>query len=411
MRFKAWQIAGVVLTLAVVGLVGYGFWPQLTGAADQAEDRPTTGDADASRRANVDVMLADRGDFVLRVEATGHLAPWRATTLSSQASGILLERPVEEGDFVRRGQLLVRLDSRDEELDVREAEDNLLRAQSEFSAFISGREDVRTDSLAAERAEAEFRTVQEAHSRGEVTDERLLQARRHRDVMVLRAGARRAEVEAVMSGLAAAESALQRDQLALSRTRITAPFSGHIADIEVEVGQAIGTAAPLMKLLDDTRMRVAVDVLESDLAHIRKGGTARVRIPALGDTVLTGSVFAINPKVDAERGTGRVTVSLPNSSGLLVSGLFVYAELEAGRLEDRVVVPTEALLVRQGRDLVFVVNEGRAAWTYVTVGRRSGDFVEIIEPLVPGDSVAVRGHHALSHDASVRVENVVEVSQ
>jgi RND family efflux transporter MFP subunit len=176
----------------------------------------------------------------------------------------------------------------------------------------------------------------------------------------------------------------------------------------VEIGQRVGQGQEIMRLLQDSRMRVEVDVLESDMASIQLGGTARVRVPALEGREITGTVYSINPSVDPAKGTGRVTVALPNADGALISGLFAYVELEAGRLSERVVVPTEALLVRQGRDLVFVVNGGKAKWTYVVVGRRSGDFVEITESLSAGDSLAVAGHHALSHDAAVKVENVVE---
>jgi len=248
-----------------------------------------------------------------------------------------------------------------------------------------------------------------ARADGSISSADLATIRRQLDVTVLRGGGRREEVEAVVSGLAQAESRADRARLALSRTAIRAPFSGQLADIQVEIGQRVGPGQLLFSLLDQSQMRVEVDVLEADLAYVKRGGSALVRIPALADTALTGTVFSINPAVDPARGTGRVTVLLPNRSGLLISGLFAYVELEAGRLADRIVVPSGALLVRQGKDLVFLVNGGKAKWTYVTVGRRSGDFVEITEHLAAGDSLAVAGHHALSHDASVRVENVVEV--
>jgi multidrug efflux pump subunit AcrA (membrane-fusion protein) len=61
------------------------------------------------------------------------------------------------------------------------------------------------------------------------------------------------------------------------------------------------------------------------------------------------------------------------------------------------------VLVRQGRDLVFRVNNGRAEWVYVEVGRRSGNEVEIVDGLKPGDEIAIAGHHALAHDAPVAV--------
>jgi HlyD family secretion protein len=111
-----------------------------------------------------------------------------------------------------------------------------------------------------------------------------------------------------------------------------------------------------------------------------------------------------------QRGTGRVTVAIPNPSGRLVAGLYATVRLETARLADRLVVPADAVLVRQGRDLVFVVEAGRAQWTYVEVGARSGDVVEITDGISPGDTIAVDGHFALAHDAPVEVTAVQEVA-
>jgi HlyD family secretion protein len=70
------------------------------------------------------------------------------------------------------------------------------------------------------------------------------------------------------------------------------------------------------------------------------------------------------------------------------------------------VVPEDAVLVRQGRDLVFVVEGGRAQWQYVDLGARSGNYVEITEGAQPGDTIAVDGHFALAHDAPVSIGTV-----
>ncbi len=407
---KAWQWAGIVLLVAVVGLVGYGFWPTLMGTAE-AESRPQTDAAGSSRRANVDVVVIEPTEFVIRVEATGHLKPWREAALSPEASGVVRARPHEEGHFVRKGEVLLVLDDREQEIALREAESDLLNAQVEFSTFTAFSAEGIVDTTGVAAARGNYAQALADHASGITTDAELATIRRRLDIAVLRGGGKRGEVEAVVSGLAQAESRADRARLALSRTKLGAPFSGRLADIEVEVGQRVGIGQEIFTLLDDRRMRVEVDVLEADLARVKRGGSALVRIPALADTALVGTVFSINPSVDTERGTGRVTVVLPNRSGLLISGLFAYVELEAGRLSERVVIPTGSLLVRQGRDLVFLVDGGKAKWTYVTVGRRSGDFVEIIEPLVAGDSLAVSGHHALSHDASVRAENVIVPGQ
>ncbi len=171
----------------------------------------------------------------------------------------------------------------------------------------------------------------------------------------------------------------------------------------VEPGQQIAAGQALLTLLEDERLEVDVDVLEADVVRLHPGAPARVRVPALDDLVLEGTVHTINPLVDPETGTGRVTVILPNPRGRLMPGLFAYVELETGRLANRLQVPVAAVLERQDRQLVFRIEDGRALWTYVTTGARSGDWVEITDGLAEGDRVAVKDHFALAHEAPVKV--------
>ena len=407
---RPWHIAGVVLVLAVVGLTGYAFWPTITGEA--ADSNAASETERVVSRARVEVIIVEPSDFVLRAEATGHLMPWRVAEISAEGSGVVRERPVEEGHRVHKGDVLIRLDDTDEKITLEEAKSILLKTQAEYARLIVG--DVgggRPDSSRLSNAREIFLRAEEAFERREITADEFQVATRNFEAMEIRSGGKRDEVRAAMSGLSAAEQGVNRARLGLSRTIVVAPFAGRVSDIETEVGKRVGIGTELLTLRDDTRMKVDVNVLEADLVNLVSGGTARVRIPALRDTVLTGSIFSINPSIDPDTGTGRVRVSLANPRGRLISGLFAYVELEIGRESDRLVVPTESVLVRQGRDLVFVVEDGRAQWVYVTVGKRSGNLVELIEPVSPGDSVAVAGHHALSHDARVKVGAVRTLSE
>jgi len=250
-----------------------------------------------------------------------------------------------------------------------------------------------------------LREAEAAFDQGNATREEVQSLRNELQLAQMRAGLDRSAVQAATYGLTQAEQRVERARLNLERTRVTAPFAGRIANLETEEGQRVASGENVAHVLDDRRMKVTVNVLEEDLVRIREGATAQVHIPALAhdDTsgVVQGSVYAINPQVEDDRGTGRVTVSIPNPDADLISGLYATVRLETHRLDDRLVVPTDAVLVRQGRDLVFVVRNDRAQWTYVEVGTRSGDFVEITEGLQEGDIVAVDGHFALAHDAPV----------
>jgi HlyD family secretion protein len=328
--------------------------------------------------------------------------------VSAEVGGLLTNRLVEEGSRVAEGALLLKLDERRDRLTLEEAEAAMLMARAEYAARVSGdltTADTDTTELAALRVR--LREAEHQFEVDAISDSELRTIRDDFENAFVRSGGRRSAVQQVMAGVTQAESAVARARLQLQFTNIRAPFSGRVADIEVEAGQRVSAGQTVLRLLDDRRMKVDVAVMESEMVKMRPGASAVIRVPALGNRVFEGTIHSVNPAVDRDLGTGRVTVAVPNVDGRLVTGLFAYVALETERLARRLVVPSVALLVRQGRDLVFTVKDGRAQWTYVTVGARSGDQAEIVEGLAPGDHVAVTNHFALAHDAPV-TETIVD---
>ena len=369
MKIRPWQIAGVLLVLCCVGLAGYALWPdsEADGARD-LDERPEV----PPETAEIEVIVVEPRDFPLRSEATGFLVPWREADVSAELGGFVTQRYVEEGSRVEEGELLLKLDDRQYTLALKEAEANLLKTQAEYMADYGSVP--RGDSV---RINGSDKAVDAA------------------------------AISQVVRGVTQAENAVTRARLNLQYTNIRAPFSGRVADLEAEVGQRVGGGQTVLRILDDRRMKVEVAVVESEMVKMRPGATALIRITALDDAVVEGRIHSVNPSVDRELGTGRVTVTVPNPQGRLVSGLFAYVALETERLSERIVVPSVAVLVRQGRDLVFTVKNGKAQWTYVTVGAKSGGQTEILDGLEPGDHVAVSNHFALAHDAPV-TETIID---
>jgi HlyD family secretion protein len=150
-------------------------------------------------------------------------------------------------------------------------------------------------------------------------------------------------------------------------------------------------------------------VLEHDLPLIKVGGTAVITSAAIPGQSVAGTVIAILPLVDSTTRAGRAFVRA-RTDGTLRPGMYADVRLEAQRLTNRRLVPTRAIIERDGRPLVFVVRNGRAQWTYVQPGRSNGTVTEILPdsvsgqiPVEPGDQVIVEGHLTLIHDAPVRV--------
>lgn len=400
-RLRPWQATGGVLVAGMACLLSYAYWPALTGevVANRPASRPS-----APSVIQVDGFVVEPADLPLYAEATGHLVPWRRAEISSEAEGIVVERLVEEGQFVEAGALLLKLDDRAQRIELLEAEADLLKARAEYA--VSGRYEAaprQADTTLLAQARARFAEARKAYGEGLLTPEALREAERRLEAAELLTGRDRAGVQAVTTGLAQAEQRLARARLAYERTRIVAPFPGRVADVKSELGQRIGVGQNVLTLLDDRSMKVDVEVLEQDVVRLSNGAVARVRLPALGDLEVRGTIHSINPSIDPGTGTGRVTVVVSNPQHRLVSGLFASVHLETDRLSGRLVVPAEAVLVRQGRDVLFRIVDGRAQWIYVTVGARSRDLVEITDGIHSGDTIATAGHFALAHDTPVAV--------
>jgi len=170
--------------------------------------------------------------------------------------------------------------------------------------------------------------------------------------------------------------------------------------------------------VDLNPIRVEVQVLESEVGLLAAGRRAVVSFAAFPGEQFVGRVATINPMVDRDTRTAKVTVTIPNPDGRILPGMYARVALEARKFPDRILVPRAAVLERDRRTMLFVYEgdgpTGLAKWRYVTTGLANDSLVEIVpnpetEMVQPGEQVLVDGHYTLIHDARVRlVANVRE---
>lgn len=404
--FSFWVVSG----LALLGFVAWLLWPRLSrGEAGPVQDADPALESSAAPRAAVvvGVAAADKRRLAFLAQATGRLEAWREVSLGTEVGGRVQARAVEPGQRVGAGAELLRLDPVDREIELSEAAADLLKVQANYALVVMS--DQRSDAAEQPALRTEPEAYEEARRQfaaGLIPRSELDRLRRRAEAAVLLGGERQDEVRAVNIGLLQAEQRLERARLQLARTRLLAPFAGRVADLEVEVGQQLTPGQRCLSLLDDSRLKVAVDVLERDLLQLSVGAEAKVRIPALDQKVLLGTVYAINPRVDPASGTGKVIVAVENPRGELLPGVFAFVELATGLRQEAIVVPESAVLSRQGRELVFRIEGGRALWTWVKTGGRGEGLIEVLDGLTSGQKVAVSGHEALAHETAVRAEPV-----
>ena len=369
------RIAGFGAVALVFAALGAGIYWRISSDAS-AEDPGSEGNDGLTAGTSMfstDVAIAVEGaeavldTLVLSVSASGQAEAWRRARMTAEVAGRVQRVPVQDADRVGEGELLVALDPTDMELALERAEARLAQAEADY----------REKLLFDEDLSAEVRAERERAQR-------------------------------LKSGLTEAEIAVREARLDLERTRIRAPFPGRVASVNVGPGQLVGQGTELMSVVDLNPIKVQVQVLEGELAHLAPGGMAELRFSAFPDEVFTGTIRTINPVVEQQTRTAKVTVETPNADGRILPGMYARVELEAQRIPDRILVPRSAILERDRRTMLFVLEDGKAKWRYVTTGLENDEYVEIVENpetemVRPGEVVLTGGHFTLTHDADVRL--------
>ncbi|MGK7311953.1 MAG: efflux RND transporter periplasmic adaptor subunit [Candidatus Longimicrobiales bacterium M2_2A_002] len=369
------RIAGFGAVALVFAALGAGIYWRISSEASaedpgsEANDGVTTSTSMFSTNMAIAVEGAEAvlDTLVLSVSASGQAEAWRRARMTAEVAGRVQRVPVQDADRVAEGELLVALDPTDMQLALERAEARLAQAEADY----------REKLLFDENLSAEVRAERERAQR-------------------------------LKSGLTEAEIAVREARLDLERTRIRAPFPGRVASVNVVPGQLVGQGTELMSVVDLNPIKVQVQVLEGELAHLAPGGKADLRFSAFPDDVFTGTIRTINPMVEQQTRTAKVTVETPNADGRILPGMYARVELEAQRIPDRILVPRSAILERDRRTMLFVLEDGKAKWRYVTTGLENEEYVEIVENpetemVRPGEVVLTGGHFTLTHDADVRL--------
>ena len=373
------RIFGPALAFAVILLLGSGIYLRIRGSDESDAGSSSEGAADlpevsagANFNTGVDVPVAGvpviRDTLVVSVTAAGEAAASAESKVAASTEGIILSLPAREAGVVRGGTVLMAIDTVDLALTLRERKADLEQAKVTYQTEIMFDEGIEDAEVRAER-------------------ERAARAR---------------------SGLDKALIAVERAELELSRAWVRAPFRGRVANIMVSLGHRVGVGDELMTVVDIDPIKVEAQVLEAEVGHLAPGRSAQVTFAAFPGETFLGTIRTINPVIDSESRTARVTVTIPNRDGRILPGMYARVSLEARRYPDRILVPKDAVLPRDRRTMLFVFQDGLAKWTYVTTGLENDSLIEIIDVpdrdmLKPGEIVLTDGHYTLIHDARVSV--------
>jgi len=359
--------------------------------------RTTTPEAKTNSREprSVRLVQAENGRLPRMITVTGTLAADEEVVAAFKVAGRVSEIAVDLGSIVSRNQVLARLDPTDFRLRVEQADAALRQIRARLGLPPEGSDDHVDPEQTA--------TVREARA---VLDEARLNKERMAQIFE-KNFISKADLDVAVSRLLVAEGRYQasiedirdrqallaqrKSELALARQQLVdnvlyAPIDGAVRERKASVGEFLAAGTPVVSLVRIHPLRLKVATPEREATAIRVGQTVRVRIEGDGGEY-SGRVARVSPVIDKQNRTLTAEVEIENRQGRLRPGSFATAEIMVVAEQPAVLIPSSAIVTFAGIEKVIGVKDGRAVERRIRTGRRTGNRVEILEGLAPGEMI------------------------
>lgn len=348
--------------LSGIGLILVALFSCTVKSGEQNNSKSEPLPAEPNR---VEVMALERGDFYREIVSNGKLAAIEKASLYFQNAGIIKTVSVKNGQFVQAGNELARL-------------------QNDEFLFSSKKAEVTLEKATIDRLDA-LLSMGYKSLEAEIPPE-------HMNIANIRSGYNQAKI--------------QHEEVVyqLENTILKAPFSGKVEGATQKAWEKADLSKPFCTLINDNRFTISFPLLETEVHEVTTGQKITVT-PIAGLSPATGIVTEINPRID-ENGLAWVKAEVNNPDGYM-EGMNVKVSIKKA-VPNRLVVPKQAVVLRQNREVLFRYTRGTAYWTYVEVLDENESQYAVVAAegatLEQGDTVIVSNNLNLAHESEVEME-------
>ncbi len=347
--------------------------------------------------SSVSLIYPSRSFSVM--SASGYVMADRKAALGVKTTGTLEWLGVKEGDIVKKGQVIGRLENEDRKLNLEQARANLELTQS-----------------ALKEAEAEIYDARLSFERSKALLERGFISKAEYDASETRLKRAEALVSQRKAQIKLAEAQLREAEVNLEYTYIKVPFDGvvltkdaDVGDIVTPLGAAANARASVITIADLNSLHVEVDVSEQNISKIKEGQACEIELDAFPERRFRGRVLKIIPTADRTKAAIKVKIAfIDREKGMLpdmsAKVSFLEREPSPDELKPVLAVKSSSIMSNDNNKFVFVYEDGRLKKREITTGRQFNGFTEVMSGLKPGESIVPNPSRKLRDGMKVKVK-------
>lgn len=359
-KLKYWIIPVVVFIAVTLAF--------RSGAFSGSKNQPAT----STIGVNVKVAAAQFVNTVPKLLLNGSIEGQTTATISAKISGRIEQVMVQDGQQVKLGDPLVKLESVELSNSVRAAQDAVAKAQVNYDLAMT-----------------DYNRYQKLYSVGAVSEQALDSAA--------------AKVKTAQADLSSATASQNSAQQQYGYGIITAPVDGVVSNVTATIGQVVSPGAALMAVQDINQVYAVVNIEQKDLGLVKIGQPADVTVDAYGDKVFAGTVDLMNPEAGTANRMFRTKIKIDNADSSLKAGMFAKIQLALGDAKQVLTVPQAAVIQKQGLYYVFTAENNKAIRRQVAIGEVNGDSIQVNSGLQSGEQVIISNVSQLKDGDAVKI--------
>jgi len=358
----------------------------------------------------VKASLVRKGNLISWLNTSGYAYPIQDYEIESKINGQVNELNCFDGKIVKKGDLLFKLDDEEYQIEATKTKNSLLKTQIEYDlqkmTSMEGEIHLTKYKHESDSLNEKYETAKKLYIDHKISSDDLNRVKRDYETMEAIINAKREDVIASMSGLTDAVANFDKAKLNLSYARFTSPIDGLIANCKISKGSFIKGSDICLRVIDISSIKMQSEVTEADIENIHVGDPVEAAFIAVPNKTFTGKVIEINPSIDLDKRTAKVTLLLANPGLLIKPGMFASVKIGSNTSPDVILIPHSALLIRDNKSLVFILKNGLAQWKYISLGKSNDQYYIVKEGLNIGDTLIIDGNFTLAHMSKVNITTI-----